>query len=91
MAIAWGDGTENLAYIVRVPDTEPPKIIGSTVKDGDIIDPRGLDPDAIHTDPNADARIVITFSEDVPETSPSLPKAAWTSGVSEKLRQQSDT
>ena len=57
LTITWADGTQALNYTVTAPDTEAPTVTGGTVKDGD----KDVDPEAI----NSDAKIEITFSEDV--------------------------
>ncbi len=55
--VTWADGTQALNYTVTAPDTEAPTVTGGTVSDGD----KDVDPEAI----NSDAKIEITFSEDV--------------------------
>ncbi len=57
LTITWADGTQALTYNVTAPDTDPPTVTGGTVSDGD----KDVDPEAINTD----AKIEITFSEDV--------------------------
>ena len=57
LTITWADGTQTLTYTVTAPDTEAPSVTGGTVKDGD----KDVDPEAI----NSDAKIEITFSEEV--------------------------
>ena len=57
LTITWADGTQRLTYTVIAPDTEAPEITSGTVSDGD----KDVDPEAINTD----ARIKITFSEEV--------------------------
>ena len=57
LRITWADGTRRLTYTVIAPDTEAPEITSGTVSDGD----EDVDPKAINTD----ARIKITFSEEV--------------------------
>ena len=57
LTITWADGTQALTYNVTAPDTDPPTVTGGTVSDGD----KDVDPEAI----NSDAKIEITFSEDV--------------------------
>ena len=57
LRITWADGTRRLTYTVIAPDTEAPEITSGTVSDGD----KDVDPEAINTD----ARIKITFSEEV--------------------------
>ena len=57
LTISWKDGTQTLTYTVTAPDTEAPSVTGGTVKDGD----KDVDPEAI----NSDAKIEITFSEEV--------------------------
>ena len=57
LTVTWADGTQTLTYTVTAPDTDPPSVTGGTVSDGD----KDVDPEAINTD----AKIEITFSEDV--------------------------
>ena len=57
LAVSWADGSTTLTYTVTAPDSDPPAVSGGTVKDGD----KDVDPEAINTD----AKIEITFSEDV--------------------------
>ena len=57
LTITWADGTQRLTYTVIAPDTEAPEITSGTVSDGD----KDVDPEAINTD----AKIEITFSEEV--------------------------
>ena len=57
LSVTWADGSTTLTYTVTAPDTDPPAVTGGTVKDGD----KDVDPEAINTD----AKIEITFSEDV--------------------------
>ena len=57
LTIAWDNGAQALDYTVIAPDTDPPTVTGGTVKDGN----RDVDPEAI----NSDAKIELTFSEDV--------------------------
>ena len=57
LTITWDDGTQTLNYTVTAPDTTAPTVTGGTVKDGD----KDVDPEAINTD----AKIEITFSEDI--------------------------
>ena len=57
LTITWADGTQALNYTVTAPDNDPPTVTGGTVSDGD----KDVDPEAI----NSDAKIEITFSEDV--------------------------
>ena len=57
LRITWADGTRRLTYTVIAPDTEAPEITSGAVSDGD----KDVDPEAINTD----ARIKITFSEEV--------------------------
>ena len=57
LTITWADGTETLSYTVAVPDSDAPEITDATVSDGD----KDVNPDTI----NSDARIQVTFSEDV--------------------------
>ena len=57
LTVTWADGTQTLTYTVTAPDSDPPAVTGGTVKDGD----KDVDPEAINTD----AKIEITFSEDV--------------------------
>ena len=55
--LTWDDGTQTLNYIVTVPDNTPPTVTGGTVSDGD----KAVDSEQINTD----AKIEVTFSEDV--------------------------
>ena len=55
--LTWDSGAQTLNYIVTVPDNTPPTVTGGTVSDGD----KDVDSEAI----NFDAKIEITFSEDV--------------------------
>ena len=57
LTITWADGTQTLTYTVTAPDTTAPTVTGGTVSDGD----KDVDPEAINTD----AKIEITFSEEV--------------------------
>ena len=57
LTITWADGNQALNYTVTAPDNDPPTVTGGTVSDGD----KDIDPEAI----NSDAKIEITFSEDV--------------------------
>ena len=57
LTITWADGTQTLNYTVTAPDTDPPAVTGGTVSDGD----KDVDPEAINTD----AKLEITFSEEV--------------------------
>ena len=57
LTVTWADGTQTLTYTVTAPDTTAPTVTGGTVKDGD----KDVDPEAI----NSDAKIEITFSEEV--------------------------
>ena len=57
LTITWADGTQTLTYTVTAPDTTAPTVTGGTVSDGD----KDVDPEAI----NSDAKIEITFSEEV--------------------------
>ena len=57
LTIVWADGVQTLTYIVRVPDTEAPKITSGSVNDGD----KDVDPEAL----NSGARIEVEFSEEV--------------------------
>ncbi len=59
LSLSWenGGGSHTLNYNVTAPDTAPPTVTGGTVKDGD----KDVDPEAINTD----AKIEITFSEEV--------------------------
>ncbi len=57
LTITWADGTETLTYTVTEADTTAPTVTGGTVSDGD----KDVDPEAINTD----AKIEITFSEEV--------------------------
>ena len=57
LTITWADGTQALNYTVTAPDNDPPTVTGGTVSDGD----KDVDPEAI----NSDAKIELTFSEDV--------------------------
>ncbi len=57
LTITWADGRRVVTYTVPDIDTEPPKVTGSTIKDGDTL----IDPEAINTH----AKIEITFSEAV--------------------------
>ena len=57
LSVSWADGSTSLTYTVTAPDSDPPAVTGGTVKDGD----KDVDPEAI----NSDAKIEITFSEDV--------------------------
>ena len=70
IGLAWRGGAQTLGYILRPPDTDPPQIIESDIKDGDLIDISGLDlihwgKDVINFDLNANAKIDIEFSEEV--------------------------
>ena len=70
LVVKWGDshglvqvhGKHTLIYDVLPPDTEAPYIVYSSIKEGDIVDPNGWDPDAIDFD---FLRIDVTFSEEV--------------------------
>ena len=57
LTIVWADGVQTLTYIVRVPDTEAPKITSGSVNDGD----KDVDPKAL----NSGGRIEVEFSEEV--------------------------
>lgn len=57
LIITANDETLTLYYTVMPPDTDPPTITGGTVKDGD--------KDVNHNAINAEARIELTFNEDV--------------------------
>ncbi len=57
LTITWADGTETLSYTVAAPDSDAPEITDATVSDGD----KDINPDTI----NSDARIEVTFSEEV--------------------------
>ena len=57
LTITWADGTRTLTYTVTALDTTPPTVTGGTVSDGD----KDVDPEVI----NSDAKIEITFSEEV--------------------------
>ena len=57
LTINWDDGSHTLNYTVTAPDTTAPTVTGGTVSDGD----KDVDPEAINTD----AKIEVTFSEDV--------------------------
>jgi hypothetical protein len=57
LSIVWVDGVQTLTYIVRVPDTEAPKITSGSVNNGD----KDVDPEAL----NSGARIEVEFSEEV--------------------------
>ena len=57
LTIVWVDGVQTLTYIVRVPDTEAPKITSGSVNNGD----KDVDPEAL----NSGGRIQIEFSEEV--------------------------
>lgn len=57
LTITWDDGSQTLNYTVTAPDTTAPTVTGGTVSDGD----KDVDPEEINTD----AKIEITFSEDV--------------------------
>lgn len=57
LTITWDDGSQTLNYTVTAPDTTAPTVTGGTVSDGD----KDVDPEVINTD----AKIEITFSEDV--------------------------
>ena len=57
LTITWADGSQTLNYTVTAPDTTAPTVTGGTVSDGD----KDIDPEVINTD----AKIEITFSEDV--------------------------
>ena len=57
LAVSWADGSTTLTYTVTAPDTDAPTVTGGTVSDGD----KDVDPEGINTD----AKIEITFSEEV--------------------------
>ena len=57
LTITWDDGSQTLNYTVTAPDTTAPTVTGGTVSDGE----KDVDPEQINTD----AKIEITFSEDV--------------------------
>lgn len=57
LTLTWDGGAQTLNYVVTESDITPPIVTGGAVKDGD----RDVDPEAI----NLDAKIEITFSEDV--------------------------
>jgi hypothetical protein len=57
LTIVWADGVQTLTYIVRVPDTEAPKITSGSVNNGD----KDVDPEAL----NSGGRIEVEFSEEV--------------------------
>ncbi len=59
LTLSWenGGGSHTLNYTITAPDTAAPTVTGGTVEDGD----KDVDPEAI----NSDAKIEITFSEDV--------------------------
>ena len=57
LAVSWADGSTTLTYTVTKADTDPPEVTGGTVSDGD----KDVDPEGINTD----AKIEITFSEEV--------------------------
>ena len=57
LTIVWADGVQTLTYIVRVPDTEAPKITSGSVNDGD----KDVDPEAL----NSGGQIEVEFSEEV--------------------------
>ena len=57
LTISWDNGALALNYTVVEPDTEAPKVTGSTIVDGDI----DVDQDEI----NSDGKIVITFNESI--------------------------
>lgn len=59
LTVAWADGTQTLTYTIPVPDTEPPRIIGGTIQDGDFITFDAID------ELNRFGRIEIEFSEQV--------------------------
>ena len=60
LTIVWADGTQTLSYVVRVPDTEAPKITSGSVNNGD----KDVDPEAL----NLRGRIEVEFSEEVTGT-----------------------
>ena len=57
LSVTWTDGSVTLAYTVIAPDTNPPRVIGGTVRDGD----KNVNTEVI----NRAAKIEITFSEAV--------------------------
>ena len=57
LTITWDDGSHTLNYTVTAPDTTAPTVTGGTVSDGE----KDVDPEQINTD----AKIEITFSEEV--------------------------
>ena len=56
LTITWGDGTQTLSYTIVGKDTDPPKVTGGTISDGETVDSEVI---------NIDGRIEITFSEKV--------------------------
>ena len=57
LTITWKWGTRTARYVVTAPDTDAPELTGGTILPGD----RDVDHNAI----NAEAKIKLTFNEDV--------------------------